>query len=264
VEARPTPPRLLALALPPRALYTLQIVGQHPLLRMPQLTEVCDDPPARVRATLAWLTGHGLAEPNECAGERAGRYVLTRRGLRLLAAEADLPVAAYREAYGVLEDTDEGARRGLDFAAANLAYTTALLDVFFALLRMARARGGTLSWWWEWTCTRTFDWEGERRLLRPDANAMYEERRRRLRLVVELDRSTCPLGDIADQLARYHGYAQAVCEAGADWGEEGPAMAVAYIAAKSDRCARNIIATANSVSATAAAAQPASASWPPC
>ncbi len=32
---------------------------------------------------------------------------------------------------------------------------------------------------------------------------MYEERGHRLRLFVELDRNTCPLGDIADQLARY-------------------------------------------------------------
>lgn len=250
LERAPTPPRLLALALPPRALSALQAVGQHPLLRAPHLAEVCDDPPARMRATLAWLTAHELTEPNECQGERSGRYVLTRRGLRLLAAQADLPLTAYREAYGVLEDTDEGTQRGLDFAAANLAHTTALQDVFFAFLRVARARGTTLSWRWEWACTLTFDWEGERCLLRPDADVMYEERDHRLRLFVELDRSTCPLGDIADQIARYCGYAQAARDAGVGWGDESPAITVAYITTKSDERARNIVATANGLSTT--------------
>jgi len=250
LERTPTPPRLLALALPPRALHALQAVGQHPLLRTPQLAEVCDHPPARMRATLAWLAAHGLAEPNECGSERTGRYVLTRRGLRLLAAQADLPTAMFREAYGVLEDTDEGTQRGLDFAAANLAHTTALQDVFFVFLRTARARAGSLSWRWEWACTRTFEWEGERCLLRPDADAIYEESGRRLHLFVELDRSTCPLGDVADQLARYHGYAHAAGEAGAECGHEGTAMTVAYITTKSDERARNIITTANGVSTT--------------
>jgi len=250
LERAPTPPRLLALALPPRALHALRVVGQHPLLRAPQLAEVCDDPPARMRTTLAWLTAHGLVEPNECVGERTGRYVLTRRGLRLLAAEADLPAAAYRDAYGVLEDTDEGTQRGLDFAAANLAHTTALQDVFFAFLRAARARGAAFSWRWEWGCTRTFDWEGERCLLRPDADAIYEEKSRQLRLFVELDRSTCPLGDIEDQIARYHGYAHAIEDAGTGRADESPTMTVAYITTKSDERARNIIATANGLSTT--------------
>ena len=250
VEPKPTPPRLLALALPPRALYALQAVGQHPLLRTPQLAEVCDYPPARMRATLAWLAAHRLAEPNECEGERAGRYVLTRRGLRLLAAQVDLPVAAYREAYGVLEDTDEGTQRGLDFAAANLAHTTALQDVFFVFLRTARARGGSLSWHWEWACTRTFEWEGERCLLRPDADVIYEECGHRLHLFVELDRSTRSLADIEDQLRRYHRYAQATADMGMHQ-ESGKALVtVAYVTTKSDKRARNIIATANDLSAT--------------
>lgn len=250
MERKPTPPRLLALALPPRALYALQAVGQHPLLRASRLAEVCDYPPARMRATLTRLAAHGLAEPNECGSERTGRYVLTRRGLRVLAAQVDLSVAAYRDAYGVLEDTDEGTQRGLDFAAANLAHTTALQDVFFVFLCMARARGGSLSWRWEWACTRTFEWEGERCLPRPDADVIYEASGRRLHLFVDLDRSTCPLGDIADQIARYHGYAHAAGEAGAGGGDEGPTMTVAYITAKSDERARNIITTANGVATT--------------
>jgi len=249
IERRPTPPGLLALALPPRALEALGAIGRHPLLRAPQLAEVCDHPPARLRDTLALLAAHGLAEPNVCGDERVGRYVLTRRGLRLLAARASLPAAAYREAYGVLEDAEDGVRHGLDFAAANLTHTTALQDVFLAFLRAARGRDATLWWWWEWACARVFDDGGERRLLRPDADVVYDEGGRRLRVFVEVDRSTCPLGDITDQIARYHGYARATGQAGPGWGEGSPAVTVAYITTKSEARARNIIAMANAVAA---------------
>lgn len=247
IERKPTPPGLLALALPPRALDALATIGRHPLLRAPQLAELCNHPPARLRATLALLAAHDLAEPDVCGDERVGRYVLTRRGLRLLAARVGLSIAAYREAYSVLEDAEDGVRHGLDFAAANLAHTTALQEVFFAFIRAARTRGAELWWQWEWACVRVFEDGGVRQMLRPDAEVVYDEGGQRLRMVVELDRSTCPLGDIADQLRRYHRYAQATADVGMRRESGKALMTIAYVTTKSDERARNIIATANTV-----------------
>ncbi len=250
VERTPTPPGLLALALPPRALAALTVVGRHPLLRAPQIAEVCACPQARMRATLALLAAHDLVAPQECGDERTGRCVLTERGLRLLAARAGLPAAVYREAYGVLEDRALGVRHGLDFAAANLAHTTALQEVYLTFLRAARARRARLDWRGEWACTRTFAWDDEGYLLRPDAEAVYDDGQHRLRIFVELDRSTAPQGDIAAQLRRYHRFAQSLADpapGGASRGAGRPRVLVAFVTVKSEERARNIVKVGEAV-----------------
>lgn len=249
LERTPTPAGHLALAIPPRATTALEVIGCFPLLRAPQIAEVCACPAARTRETLALLAAHDLVDPQECGKERVGRYVLTERGLRLLAARAGVPVATYREAYGMLEDRELGVRHGLDFAAANLAHTTALQEVFLSFVRAARAQGGRLSWRGEWACVRTFEREGKQHLLRPDAEAEYADGAQHLHIIVELDRSTSPLGDIAAQLTRYHWYAQTLMDATLPGRHHSnqPRVLVAFVATKSDARAQNIIVTANTV-----------------
>jgi len=138
---------LLTFALPPRALDLLALVGAHPLFSAAHLARACPLARSDRGALLALLCRHELLmvwRAPEVAGER--RYVLTPRGLRVLALRAGVTPQVYRRLYGVLESSVTAARKGLPLLQRTLAHTDAIHECYLALRQGAEDRGGTL-WW---------------------------------------------------------------------------------------------------------------------
>jgi DNA-binding MarR family transcriptional regulator len=198
---------LLALAIPPRGMAILETVGGHPLLPATDIARVCDLNPVDAWDLLGRLCRYGLAAAWTPPGKRrTRRYVLTARGLRLLAARAGLAPDAYRRIYAALDETAGGARRGLRFAQRNLAHTDGINSVYLALLAAARAAGGSLTWRGEWACARRYPAGQRLRTLRPDAEARYAGPSGTHHLFVEVDRGTKRSHALAGQLTQYATY----------------------------------------------------------
>jgi hypothetical protein len=197
---------LLALAIPPRGMAILETVGGHPLLPATDIARVCDLNPVDAWDLLGRLCRHGLAAAWTPPKRRTRRYVLTARGLRLLAARAGLAPDTYRRIYGALDETAGRARRGLRFAQRNLAHTDGINSVYLALLAAARAAGGALQWRGEWACTQIYANGPRLHTLRPDAEGRYCGPVGPLHFFVEVDRGTARLWRLATKLAQYYAY----------------------------------------------------------
>ena len=198
---------LLALAIPPRAWAILEVVGAHPLLAATTVAEACTLARSDAWYLLLALCRYGLLAPwTPSGGPRGRRYVLTTRGLRLLARRAGLTPQAYRRIYGALDDTCGEARRGLVFARANLAHTDGINSVYLALLGATRLAGGELRWRGEWACTQTYLAGQRLHTLRPDAEGLFTGPAGALRFYVEVDRGTTRLWRLAGKLSQYYAY----------------------------------------------------------
>jgi hypothetical protein len=198
---------LLTFALPPRALNLLALVGAHPLFSAAHLARAGPLARSDRMALLALLCRHELLtvwRAPEGAGER--RYVLTSRGLRVLALRAGVTPQAYRRVYGVLESSVTAARKGLPLLQRTLAHTDAIHDCYLALRQGAEERGGTLWWRGDWACPRTYR-DGERLCtVRPDAEGGYRDATGGLSFYLELDRGTTSHRKVDRKLEHYYGY----------------------------------------------------------
>jgi hypothetical protein len=198
---------LLALAVPPRAWAILEVVGAHPLLAATSVAEACTLARSDAWHLLLALCRHGLLVPwTPSGGPRRRRYVLSARGLRLLARRAGLTSQAYRRIYGALDDACGEARRGLVFARANLAHTDGINSVYLALLGASRVTGGGLRWRGEWACTHTYLAGQRLHTVRPDAEGLFTGAEGSLRFYVEVDRGTTRLWRLAGKLSQYYAY----------------------------------------------------------
>jgi hypothetical protein len=198
---------LLALAIPPRAWAILAVVGAHPLLAATSVAEACTLARSDAWHVLAVLCRHGLLAPwTPSGGPRWRRYVLTTRGLQLLARQVGITPEAYRRIYGALDDACGEARRGLVFARANLAHTDGINSVYLALLDATRLAGGELCWRGEWACTHTYLAGQRLHTLRPDAEGLFTGPQGSLRFYVEVDRGTTRLWRLAGKLSQYYAY----------------------------------------------------------
>ncbi len=132
----------------------------------------CSVPNMRRNFQLAVLA-YGLVRERAFVRESdaVNRYVLTTRGLRLLAAHAMLAIADYQELYAIVADDGGPEQPALDFAYMFGAHTSGITAVFLSVRDAARARPGRLEWRGEWACIKTT------RLgqLRPDAEFVYRE-----------------------------------------------------------------------------------------
>lgn len=197
---------LLALAVPPRGFQILAIVGQHPLLRATEIAVACALNPVDVWSLLGLLRRHGLAAGWTPPGKsRKARYVLSARGLRLLAMQAGLEPAAYRRIHAALDNTAGRARKGLRFAQRNLAHTEGINHAYLALFAAARTTGAALDWRGEWACAQRYLDRPHLRTLHPDAEARYTWPGGQ-QLFVEVDRGTKRLRPLAAKLAQYATY----------------------------------------------------------
>jgi hypothetical protein len=153
------------------------------------------------------LCRHSLLAPWTAAGgPRRRRYVLTTRGLHLLARRAGITPQAYRRIYGALDDACGEARRGLVFARANLAHTDGINRVYLALLGATRLAGGELRWRGEWACTHSYLAGQHLHTLRPDAEGLFMGPEGSLHFYVEVDRGTTRLWRLAGKLSQYYAY----------------------------------------------------------
>jgi hypothetical protein len=198
---------LLTFALPPRALDLLALVGAHPLFSAAHLARARPLARSDRMALLALLCRHELLtvwRAPEGAGE--WRYVLTPRGLRVLALRAGVTPQVYRRVYGVLESSVTAARKGLPLLQRTLAHTDAIHDCYLALRQGAEERGGTLWWRGDWACPRTYR-DGERLCtVRPDAEGGYRDTTGGLSFYLELDRGTTSHRKVDRKLGHYYAY----------------------------------------------------------
>jgi hypothetical protein len=194
----------LGLSAADRAL--LDLVGRHPFLS-----------PARAAAVLGWpvvacrrrlgrlLAGDLLQRPrpggDEAAGASARLLELTAGGLRLVASQQGLTLAAAVRANGLAgggPDQPLGARRQL---LAHLRHTLGADAVFVGLAALAHrtAAGDALV---EWRSAAAC----ARGPMRPDGYGLYRHSGRLYGFFLEYDRGTMRARDYRRKFAAYHAY----------------------------------------------------------
>jgi len=221
-------PALLALVIPSRGVEILDVVGAHPLLSAAEVAHACDlnavdswdvlDLLCRHDLVAAWMPPQDRRDRRDrrratrpACGRRVRRYVLTTRGLRLLAARGGIAPEAYRRIYGALDDRVENEkeakeRRGIRFAQRYLAHTDGINGSYLALLAASRATGARLAWRGEWACTQKYEDGPDLCTLRPDAEARYAGPDGGRQIFVEVDRGTKRLDALQAKLAQYGAY----------------------------------------------------------
>ncbi len=212
VRARPDPDAplgLAALALPTDAAAVLDLVCRHPLLTAREVTTAVGQRPAGARAALSALGRYGLVTAEAVAGARARAYVATARGVRLHALAAGLDPTTYARATGALAEggrAKAGRARRLRFLRGTPEHTRGINAAYLSFLRTVRAAGGTLAWWGEWACARTFESGGDLETLRPDAYGELAWPGGRLSFYLEVDCGTTQAWRLGRKLALYERY----------------------------------------------------------
>ncbi|MDQ2827492.1 MAG: replication-relaxation family protein [Chloroflexota bacterium] len=183
-------------------------IGQHPAMCARDVVEALRRPDVDYRNAykdlqprLGVLLAYGLVRERAFVRESdaVNRYVLTTRGLRLLAAHAMLAVADYQELYAIVADDGGPEQPALDFAYMFGAHTSGITAVFLSVRDAARARPGRLEWRGEWACIKTT------RLgqLRPDAEFVYREANWWSRWFLEYERGRPNDKEIDAKLEKY-------------------------------------------------------------
>ncbi len=174
----------------------LEWISHHTLLRSSDLSALMNVPEPLAEKLLAGLEASELARRlsrPDAGGSEAPRYLLTRLGLRLVAARDGVPPRRYVR-YGVVAapDTDGGKRsRRLDTLVSQFEHTVGTNTFFVRLARDLRNQGGRLLLWLNASeATERFVYREKPHWLRPDGYAEIERGGKVHRLFLEWDRGT--------------------------------------------------------------------------
>ncbi|MCK9921218.1 replication-relaxation family protein [Frankia sp. AgPm24] len=185
----------LAGRLTARDRWLLAMLLEHQVLTRRHITRLCFDGERQTRMRLATLHHLGVVDrvhPHYRLIAAPLHYVLGTAGAAVLAAERGITVR------------DLGYRRDRLHALAHgvrLAHLVEVNTLFAALVHASRVRPadqGLVAWWSE---RRAADTWGQ--IVRPDGYGVWVDGRRRLDVMVELDRGTEPLTRVLAKLPAY-------------------------------------------------------------
>ena len=199
----------VALKLSPAQRLLLDLVARHPFLRPQHMATVLGWRVEAARRRRNQLRAAGLVRlltPNEI-GEEASKELaeVTGAGLRLVAAQLGLSVAAAVRVHGLVGGGPEQPIGVRDSLIRNLAHTTGADELFVGLYRTAhdRARDGAddsvIIWHNAAACSR--------RHLRPDGYGTYRRHGQFYGFFLEYDRGTMNRRDYFRKFAAYYDYA---------------------------------------------------------
>lgn len=173
-------------------------IGAHPLLNAAEISDVIQDALWRVRRALAQLRIFGLVE--EITGEGETRFVLSSRGMALLAA-----VHGFRQTPRRYLKA-RGWTRGMNGLVHFHAHTQLANAFMLQVARIARARNARFEWRSELESWLYYRAQGRRWSFRPDALCFYQEGTLRLQCALEIERHRASRASIERKLVAYQAY----------------------------------------------------------
>jgi hypothetical protein len=183
----------------------LQLIGQQPFLRVPELATILGQTPDHLREHLRRLCLQGLIQELVQPDARRGHPVeLTVRGLEVVAAGQGLSLETAVRACGLAGGgaaAPLGPRQSL---AYHLAHTRGVYIMLLSLYRTAQrfAAAGRDDAVVEWHSAARCS----RRHMRPDAYVLYRHDGLPVGLFLEYDRGTLRRRDYRAKFAAYHVY----------------------------------------------------------
>ncbi len=187
-------------SLSPQSKTALELVAGHPLLSLDQIVLLSQQASLRVRLALQQLVGFQLVR--QVSQEIEVRWLLTSTGIAYLAAVAGYGRAVKRFA------RLRGWKGGLESVVRHWKHTQVENRLFLQLAEMARTRHARLTWRSEFESRLYYQARGRRWSLLPDGGGVYQDRKRRIRVAVEIDRTRASASLMRVKLAQYYAYIQ--------------------------------------------------------
>lgn len=238
----------LALAAGPQEQVLINWTARHRCLSAGDLAAVTGEPRALVEKRLEGaarrrvITGQihpgATSERSQpMTNEPEVRYVLTRKGMEYLAANAGVSSAVFRRHAGIAFFDPGAGERPLD-AVPHVEHTIGVNRVVACLAADARAQGGRLAQWLNEaeSAHRFVTPSGRRSWIRPDASGRLDLWGGRHWFLLEYERGTLDGGDLRVKLAGYRRYYDSCV-----WEQGFPSEPVLLFVCADDRAERRVL-----------------------
>jgi len=207
---------LLGLCLSQRHQELLRFLYAHPLLETKELSTLLQLHTDSVTRYLYELRHYACIEKRDT--EYGGRWQLSPRGLRFIAASCQIPLLHLAERCKSAQEAPI-VQKNVSVLASHIDHTVAIYSFFSALHQSASNQTGHAVLWWETggRCTHHYYRDGTWHILQPDAAFAYKADKAQIFAWLEWITKSRP--SLFEKLRAYAHYVR-----GREWAAEGLAV----------------------------------------